>query len=182
MKARIHNLPDGLADDVHLIGCEPIAAREVARGAGRSNVALYMWQGIVNSVKTARASLCAAIDAGLPNEGQDFCSAKVAGVDFLVCGPQKDCPALIGLGVSLLARNNLFPLFWRMLRPSVGSLVTPALPVAVAGPAFISQPKRARGVTQEDVCCRWQKLLATVAVSEAIFWRDKPFSHRGLVA
>lgn len=180
MKPRIHNLPDGLADDVHFLGCEPITAREVARCAGWSDIALYVWQGVINSVQSSRASLCAAIYARLGNHRQNLSACHVASVNALVGFAQKDGSTFIGFGITLLTRHSLCPLIWRMLGPTVGAVITPALPITVASSAFVSQSKRAGRIPQENLWCRLQKLLASIAVSEALFGRNKSLSHGGL--
>lgn len=182
LNAGVHNLADSRADDVHFGSGEPVTAREVARGAGRADVALYVRQGVVDTVKPARAFCGSAVYTRLDNHGQDFGAGHVAGINPLVSLAQKYGPALVGFRVAPLPRHDFFPLLWRVFGPTVRSIIAPALSIAVAGPAFIGQPKRAGRITQEDVRRRLQKLLASVAITEAFFGRNQTLSHEGFIA
>lgn len=182
MNAGVHNLADSRADDVHFGSGEPVTACEVARGASRADVALYVRQGVVDTVKPARAFCGSAINTWLDNHGQDFGAGHVAGINPLVSLAQKDGPALVGFRVAPLPRHDLFPLLWRMFGPAVRSIIAPALSVAVAGPAFIGEPKRSGCVAQENSRRCLQKLLASVAITETFLGRSQTLFHEGLIA
>lgn len=177
-----HNLTDGSADNVHFGSGEPIPARKVTGCAGGANIALDVRQSVVNAIKTTWAFCSPAVDARLCYVSENLSGRKVAGVNFLVCRPQKDSPPFVSFCVSLLSRNHLGALIRRVVLPAIRAVVAPALSVAVASSALIGQPKRAGRITQENLRIRGQELFATIAIAETIFWRDKSFSHKGLLA
>jgi hypothetical protein len=178
--SRLHDLPDGGSDEVHFFGGEPITSCKIAGRASWPHVAFDVWQGVVYAVKATGAFGGLTVNAWRDDHCQDLGTGHVAGVNPLVSLAQEDRPAFVGFGVAFLTRNNLFPLLRRVLCPSVSSIIPPALSVAMAGPTFVGQPKRAGCVAQENLWCRLQKLLASIAVSKTIFWRNKSFSHNDL--
>lgn len=179
---RLDYLPNGRADNVHFSGGEPVTSGEITRRASWSDVAFDVGQVVVYSVKAAWGGDRATINAWLRDVGQYLTGSEVAGVNFLVSRPEKYGPPFIGLCVSLLPLNNFRALFRGVQLPAVGPVFPAPFPFAVALLALVRKSKWARRITKKNICGCWQKLFAAVAVAESILGRDKPFSHKGLIA
>jgi hypothetical protein len=170
MLSVVHNLANCRSDYIHFIGGKPIATRKIAGGASRSHIAFDMGQSVVDAIQSTRLICSSTINTWLHNHGQNLSGAKVASINPFVSRPQKYRPPFVSSAVTLLPSYNLFTLLRRMLGPSVGSFIAPALAITVASPALIGQSKRATAVTQENFWRSLQKVFTPIAISKAIFW------------
>lgn len=140
--AGFHNLPDCCADDVHLGGGKPVAARKIARRACLAHIAFYMRQRIINAVKPAWDFCGSAVDARLNDKCKNLGRGEIASVNTLVGRPKKHSPALVGLAVPLLAVAIFLALLWGHVRPAFFPAVPTFFAGVVAQLALVGQTER----------------------------------------
>jgi hypothetical protein len=159
----VHNLSNDCADEFHFVHRKSIAPREIAWGAARHDITFDVSAVIINAVEPARSVGCAAIGARLANDLHNFIGGKIASIYTLICLAKKNGAAFIGFTVSVLSGPKNNALLWGKVCVSLLAAVTAFFPLSVAHLAFISQPKRAACVFQENISRSWQFLFTSVA-------------------
>lgn len=177
MIAGCFHFGDCRADHLHFIDGEAVAAHDVASAAGSLNVSLNVGKGVVDPVQTAIFRDSSAIDARLLDKLQNLGSGHVARIGSLICFAKEYRAAFVRPAVFQVPSLLRLPLIWRHAAPTLFAAIPTKFAGSVTLLAFICQPQRAASVSQEYIRRGWQKLLAAVAIPEAIFGRNKPLSH-----
>jgi hypothetical protein len=151
------------AYQLHFINGEPVAAHDIAIGAGSLNVAFDVRQGVIYSVKAAIVRGCSAVATWLFDHLQNLSARQVAGINSLICLSEKCSPAPLRLIPSLHASGAQNALVRRQVAPPLFSAVASFFSRSVTHLALVSQSQWSACVFQENISRSWQFLFTSVA-------------------
>ena len=138
-----HNLSYDRPDQIHFGGGKPVAARKVARRAGRANISPYVRVRVVYTVKPPRSFDGPAVHARFPYKLKNFIRAKVASIHALVGFTEKDRSPLVSLAVFSITGLCFIALFGVHIDPTLFAAVASLFTCVVANLTFIRKAKGA---------------------------------------